>query len=118
MLALYDKRFSLCSYFKKKNDAWANKELLNRAKLGLDSLHSFGLAEYQDMTRRLFIKQFDNSFQFDNQVIQYNQTQVDRLIQKLDHNIIRNIKRLNSLDMELYEDAQDIFLSQLSRFNL
>jgi hypothetical protein len=65
MLALFDANFTLCEYLEKRNglnSEFYDAELLRRAKLGLHSLAFFGLAEEQDLNRRLFSCIFNHKF--------------------------------------------------------
>ncbi len=101
------------------------KELLKRAKLGILSLDFFGLKEYQEHSRVLFLRTFNNSFKFMNGVKQLASWRVlaerkktDITLQDLDPKVIERIKSLNRLDLKLYKYAFELFVKRLKHFSI
>ncbi|CAF0792094.1 unnamed protein product [Brachionus calyciflorus] len=95
----------------------SGEEMLEEAKRNLESLRFFGLTEYHDLNQKLFIKTFSGSFRFLKEFKVKNQTKADEFYYDLKMNnsdkILYKIEELNSLDMQLYEFAKDLFFKRL-----
>jgi hypothetical protein len=83
--------------------------MLNSAKQNLRQMAFFGLTEYQHETQYLFEKTFGLKFRKD--FIQYNHTHSSEVGVTLRQQ--RRIRKLNTLDMELYRYAKNLFFQRL-----
>ena len=110
LLAYYDQtKRNSCDIFKKENKL----KLLENAKQVLSKQISFfGLTEYDDFTRKLFEKTFKNSFKFEGVKNETN-LKAKKYIQTIDSGLIQKIKKLNDLDLELYDYAKTLFFERL-----
>ncbi|CAF0792072.1 unnamed protein product [Brachionus calyciflorus] len=105
------------------------EEMLEEAKRNLESLSFFGLTEYHDLNRKLFLKIFGGSFRFLKEFKTANQTVADNFYKLLktkgvditeenSDKILKKIQQLNSLDIQLYEFAKDLFFKRLKFYNI
>jgi hypothetical protein len=119
MLATFDANFTMCDYLEKRNNTnseFFDNELLPRAKLGLESLTFFGLAEKQMLSHKLFIKTFNsqlliksrgsfkqNSFFIEKgiNVIGTNLPATSEIIKTLNATVLKRIFNANRLDIIL-----------------
>jgi hypothetical protein len=127
MLAVYDSNFTVCDYIEKRdtNESFYDRELLRRAKLGLDSLAFFGIAEYQHLSRQLFSKAFNeklvikkNAVYFYNLKSRHSKGGTMRSLKSYNLTRLALIKNVNLLDVELYNYAVAIFKKRLRSFYL
>jgi hypothetical protein len=136
MLAVYDSNFTVCDYIEKRdtNKSFYDRELLRRAKLGLGSLAFFGIAEYQDLSRQLFSKTFndklvikttrlENLSDYDT-IKKYSNVKGEsklttkELLNAIDSERQESIKAVNLLDIKLYKYAMNLFNKRLRSFYL
>jgi hypothetical protein len=119
MLALFDANFTLCDYLEHRNSTnseFYDSELLRRAKLGLHSLAFFGLAEEQEMSRKLLTMTFNNQlFIQDLGFTNYSNSSAT-ILKRLNEPTIRRIANLNKLDVELYDYAVKLFHDRFDYF--
>jgi hypothetical protein len=127
MLATFDSNFTLCDYLQNRNltnSDFYDDELLRRAKLGLESLAFFGLAEQQVLNHMLFRKTFAHKLQIKDSRIQNlinagkNKPLSFEIIKKLNASTIKRIASVNKLDIELYRFAVKLFYDRLVYFNI
>lgn len=104
----------LSSDLKNKLD---NVELLERAIQGLNSLSFFGLTEYQQESRDLFNAMFKDTFKFSGRVGQ-NGGSTDRTLKALSDKELKQVERLNQLDLKLYKYAEELFFKRLDAFGI
>ena len=117
LLAQYDSKFKLCSNPhlnpKSMNSTQYDEELLKRAKETLDSMSFFALNEYQQMSGFLFEKTFNGLFKFEFNLEQTGSTIAEEFLKRIDLVILNKIKKLNHLDLKLYEYAVDLFFKRV-----
>jgi hypothetical protein len=126
MLAEYDRKLGFCDYlYHSKKYTSYDEELLKRAKLGLLSLDFFGLKEYQEHSRLLFLRTFNNTFKFASGLRpkaswkeMSDRQKTDKHIRGLDKKLIEKIKSSNSLDLKVYKYAFELFVKRLKYFNV
>ena len=87
------------------------KRMLESAKRNLVQLHFFGLTEYQKETQILFENTFGLKFKEPGLTPRNNNA--SNLISKIKKDQLERVKKLNSLDIELYEFGKKIFFSRL-----
>ena len=87
--------------------------VLENAKQKLQELAFFGLAEYQELTDKLFKWTFGQNRA---SLRQNKRSQVACL--NLDSDTQARIKRINSLDFEFYEYAERVFFERVKAANL
>jgi hypothetical protein len=96
-----------------KHDVMAHEArdciMLKSAKQNLRQMAFFGLTEYQHETKYLFERTFGLKFRKD--FIQYNRTHSSEVGVTLRQQ--RRIRKLNTLDMELYRYANNLFFQRL-----
>jgi hypothetical protein len=112
MLANYDYKLNRCNYDKSQDN-----ELLYRAKRNLRSLSFFALNEFQNYSEILFQNSFAKGlFKFDKKLEQSNSSLAEKFLQKILYSnklYIDKIKKLNYLDVQLYEYAFELFFDRL-----
>jgi len=126
MLATFDSEFNLCSqsnYLHGQLDSEGkvefDKELLRRAKATLDSISFFALNEHQHLSELLFERLFTNvGFKFERQLTQSNVTISEQYYNDLEPKQLQLIKRLNYLDLNLYEYAKIKFFNKLRLYKI
>ena len=79
-----------------------NRLMLESAKHNLNRLAYFGILEYQKISQFVFETTFD--FNFQHSFVQLNKTHSTQV--KVDEESLQLIKKLNHLDVELYEYAK------------
>lgn len=87
--------------------------LLASAKTNLERMAYFGLTEEQRISQFMFEETFNLQFKviFEN----YNGTHSSRTREKLSEGVIEKIKRINSLDVELYEFSLKLLKDRFAR---
>ena len=85
--------------------------LLESAKQNLRGLSFFGLVEQQKVSQFLF--EYTFGLKFRHQFIQLNRTHSSVSMGELTAEIIDRIRRLNHLDVELYEYAKRLLFNRL-----
>ena len=87
------------------------RRMLESAKRNLAQLHFFALTEHQKETQILF----ENTFgvKFKEPGLTPRNTSASNLISKIKEDQLERVKKLNSLDIELYEFGKKIFFSRL-----
>jgi hypothetical protein len=112
-LAYYDSNFEICS---DKND---EDELLRRAKKTLKSkMTFFAINEFQYLSALLFEKTFNNLFKFEISLTQSNSTIADLFLNSIHVNILDRIKKINYLDVQLYEYGKKLFFERIEFYNI
>lgn len=89
-----------------------NKLLLESAKLNLKQMAYFGILEYQLISQFVFESTF--KIDFKHSFVQLNQTHSTQI--KVDNDTLNLIKKLNYLDIELYEYAKEILFERFEYF--
>ncbi|KAG9511409.1 Heparan-sulfate 6-O-sulfotransferase 1-A [Fragariocoptes setiger] len=84
--------------------------MLQSAKDNLRNLSFFGLCEYQVMSQFLFEKKF--GLKFKRPFTQSNETRTSQALGELSPEIIGVIKKLNHLDIQLYDYATKLFINR------
>ena len=87
------------------------RRMLESAKQNLAQFHFFGLTEHQKENQILF----ENTFRvkFRESGLTRRNTYASSLISKINKDQLERVKKLNSLDIELYEFGKKIFFSRL-----
>ena len=91
------------------------RRMLESAKHNLVQLHFFGLTEYQKETQILFENTF--GIKFKEPGLTPRNTSASNLMSKINKDQLERVKKLNSLDIELYEFGKKIFFSRLKSIN-
>ncbi len=127
LLAYYDLNFEMCSnpslsdkyLFGNEENKTYNDELLKRAKETLkNKMIFFAIAEFQYLSAMLFEKTFDNLFKFDLNLTQSNSTIADLLFNSINTTVLDTIKKINYLDIELYDYAKKLFFDRIKLYNI
>ncbi len=117
MLANYDSKLNRCNYEKSQD-----LELLHRAKKNLRSLDFFALNEFQGYSEILFQHSIGKErFKFGKKLEQSNSSLAEMFLQKILYSnkfYIEKIKKLNSLDVQLYEYAFELFFDRMKLLKL
>ena len=121
-LANFDDQFSMCEMMNSNHEI--QEEILERAKTTLESLPFFALTEYQFFSMKLFENMIgDKLFRFN--ISQMNKTEIQsdfneasRIKLNMDDKTIDKIKKLNRLDMILYEYAIELFFKRLKYYKI
>ncbi len=116
MLAQYGSHFTVCDY-PNSADGLLDEQLLERAKQGLHSLHFYGLAEYQTLSRKLFERSFQDFFVFYGKKGQLPNMH-GNILPKLDKVLLEKIRKVNHLDLRLYRYAKRLFFDRLNYYNI
>lgn len=99
----------------------ADTIILNQAKENLQKISFFALNEYQYLSQKLFEKMFPKLKLLKN-LTQFVNTTADLVLKNLSkkesENLIKKIQNLNSLDMELYKYAINLFFKRLNYYGL
>ena len=114
MLAYYNENNTDCSIYKTEN----KKFLLESAKQQLRHMSYFALTEYDDLSRKLFEKTFENRIRFQNIENYSSKQKTLEYIKRLDKGLFEKIKKINELDLELYDYAKQIFFERLKFYGL
>lgn len=88
-----------------------SRALLESAKHNLKRLAYFGLLEYQKISQFVFESTFNLTFA--HSFLQLNQTHASQM--KIEPKTIELIRRLNSLDMQLYVYARQLLFERFER---
>ena len=112
----HDDESNDCRLYKPEN----KKRLLLNAKRILKGMSYFALTEYDELSRRLFDKTFQNSFLFEKfkeskSVYKYK---TYNFTNTLDKKLVRKIEKLNDLDLELYAYAKKLFFDRLKSYGI
>jgi hypothetical protein len=125
MLAQYDSKFSVCDYLNNKDSKKFDREIFDRAIQGLHSLSFFGLVEYQQESRQLFEKTFNNDFKFKNGVNQLvlkkvnkKKVVIKKKIDDLNQSMKQKVDEVNRLDIKLYQYARRLFFERLTFYGI
>ena len=89
------------------------RKLLESAKKTLSEMIFFGITEYQELTQYLFEKTYDSIFKFSKPLEKSNNVIGENL---KNHVFTSDAKRLNKLDLELYDYAVKLFLQRVNNF--
>ena len=115
LLASYDQiNNNNCSLFKPEN----KKLLLENAKNVLKKMSFFALTEYDDLSRSLFEKTFKNFFRFKEIKEPKPKQKTYDFIKTLDINLLEKIRKINDLDLELYDLAKKLFREKLKFYEI
>ena len=117
MLAVYDSHLGLCDSGKSTYE----EELLRRAKQALKSMRFFAINEYQHLSQLLFEKTFGRGvFKLNIELEQTNVSFADTFLRNLEKDslLIDEIRKLNNLDMNLYDYAVRLFRERLNFFGI
>ena len=87
------------------------RRMLESAKRNLAQFHFFGMTEHQKETQILFENTFGVKFREPG--LTPRNTSASNLISKTNKDQLELVKKLNSLDIELYEFGKKIFFSRL-----
>ena len=87
------------------------RRMLESAKRNLAQFHFFGLTEYQTENQILFENTFGVKFRGSG--LTMKKSSASNLISKINQDQLEIVKKLNSLDIELYEFGKKIFFSRL-----
>lgn len=114
LLADYSETQENCSLFRKNS----KKELLENAIKVLESLSFFALNEYEDLSLKLFEKQFNN-FKFNVTIKQDKyKTLTLNYMKTLNKEVIEKIDKANHLDWKLYEYAKLLFFERIKFYGI
>lgn len=107
-----------------------NRKMLLKAKENLNRMAFFAINEFQQQSKALFEKTFVDPvdkkplFRIDAQFEQLNSTFADQILNNNNNDSIDawsrldKIRELNSLDIELYDHAVNLFRKRLKEFNI
>ncbi|CAF0714992.1 unnamed protein product [Brachionus calyciflorus] len=104
-------------------DRKMDESMLEDAKKNLEAMSFFALNEFQYLSQKLFEKMFD-TFKFTRDLTQSNSTIADvflnesRTINEQKHNLLKRIEELNSMDMDLYKFAINLFFERLNYYEI
>ncbi|XP_013791780.1 heparan-sulfate 6-O-sulfotransferase 3-like [Limulus polyphemus] len=87
--------------------------MLQSAKTNLESMSYFGLCEYQKFSQYLFERTFDLYFLISFE--QYNTTRGENFTRETTEENLQKIRKLNYLDVELYNYAKNLFMSRFKK---
>jgi len=87
--------------------------MLQSAKDNLRRMAFFGLTEYLEDTQFLFEQTFRNGIRFNKRFVQYNETHASKV--ELSQDLQAKLQHRNSLDIELYQYAKQLFFERLER---
>ena len=116
LLADYNYNEDGCNLFSNEN----KRLLLENAKNVLNGMSFFGLTEYEELNQKLFEKTFQNIFKFDYKIDpkMLDQSSSVKAARNLSSSMVKEIKKLNDLDVELYEYAKKLYFERLNFFNI
>uniref|UniRef100_A0A3B3SIW4 Heparan-sulfate 6-O-sulfotransferase n=1 Tax=Paramormyrops kingsleyae TaxID=1676925 RepID=A0A3B3SIW4_9TELE len=98
-----------CYNLSSMNESERSRTLLSSAKTNLKNMAFYGLTEFQRKTQYLFERTFH--LRFISAFTQINSTRAASV--NVAKDIHRRIEALNSLDMQLYDFAKDLFLQRV-----
>lgn len=90
--------------------------MLESAKRNLQRMPFFGLTEYQEESQYLFEKTFGLKFVTPFTQLTEDETRAGNILPILESSVLSQIKTLNSLDIELYTFAKNVFFKRLTHF--
>lgn len=90
--------------------------MLESAKRNLQKMPFFGLTEYQEASQYLFEKTFGLKFVTPFTQLPEDETRAGNILPILNSSVLSQIKTLNSLDIELYAFAKNVFFKRLTHF--
>lgn len=90
-----------------------DRRLLASAKQNLQRMAFFGLCENQQVSQYLFEQTFDLHFM--TQFQQFNETHVASVLRDISAEQLAHVRKLNMLDIELYEFARALLLNRFER---
>lgn len=99
-------------------DEKTDEEMLEEAKRNLQSLTFFGLTEYPTYTQRLFARMFTNNLKLTGEYVQLKSAISDSLNEAQRKKFLKKIRKLNSLDLELYDFAKELFFKRLKHYKV
>ena len=91
-----------------------DKKMLESAKRNLRSMAFFAIVEYQEESQFLFEQTF--GLRFSLKFEQHNQTRASDAMAYVDDTNLPVIKQQNSLDLELYAYAKELFMKRVNFF--
>ena len=110
LLANYYHEKDGCNLFKRENRVF----LLESAKNVLKNMSFFGLTEYEDQSQKLFEKTFNKTFKINNIVKRRKRKHGSiEIYNLLNATALETVKKLNILDVELYDYAKNLFFQRL-----
>ncbi len=118
MIAAYDESFGPCYFIDNQPSQFSDNLLFVKAKRGLRKMTFFGLTEFQVYSERLFLRTFNGAFNFSHNNDQLENSLADQTLKMFDKSTIEEIKRVNRLDLKLYEYAKRLFFERMRFFNL
>lgn len=92
------------------------KLMLESAMRNLREMAFFGLTEYQEESQYLFEKTFGLKFLVPFTQLSESETTAGAALPKLNSSLLAEVKTLNSLDIELYVFARNLFFKRLKHF--
>ena len=92
--------------------------MLENAKEVLKKMSYFALAEYEELSQKLFEKTFKNSFKFDQKVKFQKHSSTTLTIQNMNITLKEKLIQLNDLDIKLYNFAKKLFFDRLGFYNI
>lgn len=92
------------------------KFMLESARKNLQEMAFFGLTEYQEESQYLFEKTFGLKFVTPFTQLTEDETRAGNILPELNSSQLSQIKMLNSLDIELYTFAKNLFFKRLTHF--
>lgn len=113
---LADLRLVNCYNTSGKSPTERGRLMLESAKRNLQKMPFFGLTEYQEASQYLFEKTFGLKFVTPFTQLPEDETRAGNLLPILDSSVLSQIKTLNSLDIELYTFAKNVFFKRLAHF--
>jgi hypothetical protein len=114
MLAYYNENQANCSLFNTEN----REDLLETAKTTLRHMSYFALTEYDDLSRKLFEKTFQNRIRFQKIADYSSKRKTLEYVKNMDKGLLEKIKNLNDLDLELYDYAKKLFFERLKFYGI
>jgi hypothetical protein len=112
-LASYNEESKDCKIFEPSQSPL----LLESAKNNLLKMKYFAINDYQSLSQKLFEATFRN-LRFSKQLLQPPRSKAEDHLKHLDKSVIDRIRATNSLDVELYEYALDLFFYRLDKLKI
>lgn len=93
-----------------------NNIMLKSAMKNLEEMTYFGLVEYQAESQYLFEKTFGLKFFVPFTQVTESETKAGEILPTLNNSVLDQIKNLNSLDLQLYKFAKNLFFKRITYF--
>lgn len=109
----YNRTLGVANADRKEADQRRDNAMLDSAKRNLASLAFFALTEYQAESQWLFERTF--GLRFAEAFVQYNETRASDA--NLTVSQVQRLRRVNTLDDQLYDYAKQLFFQRLAHWN-